>query len=266
MTVELLKIYFVFLVCGHTLGEFVFQTNKMVERKKDGYRWLLIHGLEIGLIHTLVMVPFWAVPSLFIIPAITIIHLAIDKGKELLQQRCNYPLALLFIDQGFHFATLLLAAYMWLLFPGKPPFAPYFKAQLPLLTSSAIIISAYAFNIKGGALIVFHLLQRFNLPAIHYTAKNNAPSDTPSSLEPRHPTNASYVLNMGQIIGVLERMLLLTFILIDQWGALGLVLAAKSIARYKDLEIKNFGEYYLIGTLASVLIAAASGLLAKALI
>ena len=48
--------------------------------------------------------------------------------------------------------------------------------------------------------------------------------------------------------------------IVGQWGALGFVIAAKSIARFKDLDQRDFSERHLIGTLASVLVAIASGL------
>ena len=59
----------------------------------------------------------------------------------------------------------------------------------------------------------------------------------------------------GRIIGKLERIVISVFILYNQFGAIGFALTAKSIARYKQLEDKNFAEKYLVGTLASVLIA-----------
>ena len=64
----------------------------------------------------------------------------------------------------------------------------------------------------------------------------------------------------GRTIGVLERFILLTLVILGQWGALGFVIAAKSIARFKDLDQRDFSERYLIGTLTSVAVAIASGL------
>ena len=62
--------------------------------------------------------------------------------------------------------------------------------------------------------------------------------------------------NSGAIIGSLERLLMILLIFLDQFAAIGLVLTAKSIARYNKIaEDSSFAEYYLIGTLYSVLIA-----------
>ena len=40
-----------------------------------------------------------------------------------------------------------------------------------------------------------------------------------------------------------------------QFGAIGFVLTAKSLARYRQLETKSFDEKYLVGTLLSTFIA-----------
>jgi len=61
--------------------------------------------------------------------------------------------------------------------------------------------------------------------------------------------------NAGRIIGLLERLLIYYFVLNHQFAAIGLVIAAKSFARFKDLERREFAEYVLIGTLFSTLTA-----------
>ena len=60
---------------------------------------------------------------------------------------------------------------------------------------------------------------------------------------------------IGFWIGVLEREIILMLGLIGQFGAIGFVLTAKSLARFKQLENKSFAEKYLVGTLLSALIA-----------
>jgi len=70
----------------------------------------------------------------------------------------------------------------------------------------------------------------------------------------------------GRTIGSLERAIALTLVLLGQYGALGLLVAAKSVARFKALEDREFAEYFLIGTLASLLLALAGGLGLQALL
>jgi hypothetical protein len=65
------------------------------------------------------------------------------------------------------------------------------------------------------------------------------------------------IIKIGSWIGVLEREIILILGLLGQYGAIGFVLTAKSLARYKQLEKKAFAEKYLVGTLLSALIAIA---------
>lgn len=60
---------------------------------------------------------------------------------------------------------------------------------------------------------------------------------------------------------MLERALILTLVLKGLLFTATIVLTAKSIARFNELKDKGFAEYYLVGTLFSILIAIAGGLL-----
>ncbi|PYP70982.1 MAG: hypothetical protein DMD41_13700 [Gemmatimonadetes bacterium] len=73
-------------------------------------------------------------------------------------------------------------------------------------------------------------------------------------------------VSRGRMIGILERAIALTLVLLGQYGALGLIIAAKSLARFKALEDREFAEYFLIGTLASLLLALLGGLGMRALL
>ena len=65
---------------------------------------------------------------------------------------------------------------------------------------------------------------------------------------------------IGATIGALERLLIVAFMLTGGVAAVGFVIAAKTIARFKQLDDRGFAEYYLLGTLASVAVAVASAL------
>ena len=58
----------------------------------------------------------------------------------------------------------------------------------------------------------------------------------------------------GKYIGILERLFVFGFILLNQWSAIGLLIAAKSVFRFGDLsraKDRKLTEYILIGTLIS---------------
>ncbi|MGC9322523.1 MAG: DUF3307 domain-containing protein, partial [Kosmotogaceae bacterium] len=69
----------------------------------------------------------------------------------------------------------------------------------------------------------------------------------------------------GRAIGIFERLLVLTLYLTGNVASITIVIAAKSLARFKNFDNKDFAEYYLIGTLASVMIAIIGGMILKAL-
>ncbi len=56
----------------------------------------------------------------------------------------------------------------------------------------------------------------------------------------------------GRLIGDVERLIFFTLIYVDQYSAVGFLIAAKAFARFKELDNKNFAEYVLVGTLISL--------------
>lgn len=70
--------------------------------------------------------------------------------------------------------------------------------------------------------------------------------------------------NAGTLIGYLERLLILTFVLLEQWEAVGFLLTAKSILRFNEIQnakVRSLSEYVLLGTLLSFSLSIAVGLL-----
>jgi hypothetical protein len=69
---------------------------------------------------------------------------------------------------------------------------------------------------------------------------------------------------VGATIGVLERMLIVVFMLAGADAAVGFVVGAKTLARFRLLDDRDFAEYYLLGTLASVGVAILTAIVARA--
>lgn len=78
------------------------------------------------------------------------------------------------------------------------------------------------------------------------------------------PTDANAVTSFrnkglrlgGAVIGALERALAYTFVLAGDFGAIGLILAAKGLIRYgeiRDARDQKVAEYVLVGTMLSLL-------------
>ena len=67
--------------------------------------------------------------------------------------------------------------------------------------------------------------------------------------------------DIGVWIGLIEHVLIVTFVLVEEYTAIGLVLAAKQYVRSD--RIKRKPSYYLLGTMLSVMFAVVFGLLTR---
>lgn len=77
------------------------------------------------------------------------------------------------------------------------------------------------------------------------------------------PPERELLYKAGRWIGVMERVLVFTFVMINQWTAIGFLMAAKSVFRFGDLregKDKGHTEYVLIGTLLSFGLSLFTGL------
>ncbi len=110
------------------------------------------------------------------------------------------------------------------------------------------------------------------VPGTASPATANDPTEAPTALEPvrpRDPERGASVpvgapARIGATIGALERLLIVVLVLTGAEAAVGLVIAAKTLARFKQLDDRGFAEYYLLGTLASVSVAIVSAIIALA--
>jgi hypothetical protein len=108
---------------------------------------------------------------------------------------------------------------------------------LPSLREPHLIAFAGALLVMGEANLVVRLLLS--------AARMAPPSGEVSAAE----------YNVGRYIGMLERLLIYIFLLNAAYTAVGLVVAAKSFARFKEMDDRHFAEYVLVGTLTSALLA-----------
>ena len=106
---------------------------------------------------------------------------------------------------------------------------------IPLLLLSGYYICAYFMAIVVGGIFV-----EFFLKSLNISLENSSEKGLPGA---------------GKVIGMLERGIILTFGLLGEYGAISFVFVAKSMARFKQLEQRQFAEYYLIGTLFSFFFA-----------
>ncbi|MGH7482064.1 MAG: DUF3307 domain-containing protein [Longimicrobiales bacterium] len=231
------------LIGGHLLGDFLFQTGRMAAGKRRA-RTLAGHALVVTLVQLCALLPFLSRQVMIVVAGIGAVHAVIDAVKA----RRGHGLAVFLLDQAAHVLVLLGA---WaLLLRWNPAIATAdagWAGWTAPFVVAVIVAGAFAFVATGGSAIVSGTLAALS-----------------PTLEEREAQPG--MKGSGRLIGILERTTTVVLIVLDQWAAIGLLLTAKSIARFEELKERDFAEYYLVGTLTSLLVAIVVGLLLTALI
>lgn len=225
------------LLIAHIIGDFVLQPDNWVDDKrahKHKSKFLYLHGLT-HLIAILILVKFnWFFWPYLI--AIVISHLIIDLIKLSLEGIINAKL-LFIMDQMLHIFIISIVVYLNY---------PY-TIDLEILYSkeSLLFILAILSVTFVSAIIMKMVMSKWSLD------EDNSDDSLQSA---------------GKYIGILERLFVFGFIILNQWGAIGLLIAAKSVFRFGDLsraKDRKLTEYMLIGSLISFGLAIAIGLCYK---
>ncbi|ERM93043.1 DUF3307 domain-containing protein [Caldanaerobacter subterraneus] len=224
----------ILLLFSHGLSDYIFQTEKMVKRKADGNFKGFIEHFLIVLSLNIVLMAFFTARAFPCLVILSMLHILIDWGKYKLFK--SESLTSFVLDQFFHIFTIVLiglaiADFLRPFFLGAY-LQPYFQVFSTL--------TVYVYVVLGGAIFIKYAL-----------------------LSPLVYIPRAEITTSGRIIGIIERILMTTLVAMGQVAAAGFVIAAKSIARYKELDDKNFAEYYLIGTMLSMLLALLGGILIR---
>jgi hypothetical protein len=218
----------------------------MAREKERRWGAMVAHAGLVFAAHCVVLWPFLSTQLVAGVLGLSVLHFVLDAVRSRAVGKWGASLAAFFTDQALHLCSLFVLWRLLLGWTGGAAAAWSPSASwLAWYARWALVGAAYVFNGKGGTRIVRGVLERF-------------PKAVPS--EASDPEDE---YEMGRTIGNLERYLTLTLALFNQWAALGFIIAAKSIARFPEFtgrRHKDFAEYYLIGTLTSVLVALASGI------
>ncbi|MCY0095644.1 hypothetical protein [Hoeflea ulvae] len=57
----------------------------------------------------------------------------------------------------------------------------------------------------------------------------------------------------GRWIGAFERLIIALGLIVHSWEILAVVIALKTVARFKEMDERDFAEYFLVGSLFSIL-------------
>lgn len=242
------------LLLAHLLSDFVFQSTKWAKDKDTkGFssKYLYWHILVTGVTASiLVCEQNWLLPILII----TAIHLVTDGLKGEINKRFldkSSPTYLFIIDQFIHIAVIIFA---WGIV-SKQVDDLYAKAISSLYNQNLwFFVLAYVFVSFPSSILIGKMTQQWSQ---EINGNNDEYSGTAG------------LNNAGKWIGIVERIMILTFVLINQFAAIGFMLAAKSVLRFgdlKDSKDQKKTEYIIIGTFLSFMVAVFTGLFVRELI
>jgi len=234
------------LIIAHLLADFTFQSARLAENKSKQCRYLAMHALIYAIVLAIPIVLFIGLEK-GIIPYMYIVvsHFLIDMIRQWIEKKVfgkGFRFFLFIFDQILHILIIILAVYLLRLdMKTNAVFAycqnwRYFNSLILYVLTFVIIWDPTAVFIKK--LFIYILDEHDN-------------------------KGEEEDLKIGRMIGKLERLIISILVLCNQVGAIGFVLTAKSIARYKQLEDKAFAEKYLVGTLTSAVISFAIAMLLK---
>jgi len=231
------------LVLVHLAADFFMQTNLWVTEKNTRHyrsKFVYLHSAIHGLLSWLLL---WAVldepyASLSMAAVIGLSHALIDIGKSYTP---GGKYSWFILDQALHLSVILL---VWLHLTEQWPLAQQVWAWL-IGPKPLLVLVVYILAMRPLSFVIAMVIGRWS----------------------REIDNSGSLAEAGARIGLLERFLILTFILIDQFSALGFLLAAKSVLRFGDLREPNhrkLTEYVLLGTMISFALTISLGLLTRA--
>ena len=222
----------------HFLGDFVFQSTKMVQNKHKA-----VYFLSHIAIHAALLLVFLFNDNMWWAIAVVIVfHALFDWIKLRLSKKIKAPI-LFIADQILHIGTILLVLMIFSNLEISINFInqPYIWL---LLVAFVLVAQVTAVFIK----ILLSPYQQYKKVQEHSVQL----------------TSEKMMFNAGKYIGILERLFIFGFVVANFWEGIGFLLAAKSIFRFGDLnnaKERHLTEYVLIGTFLSFGCAIVVGLI-----
>ncbi|MBN1925147.1 MAG: DUF3307 domain-containing protein [Prolixibacteraceae bacterium] len=212
------------ILAGHLIADFWLQPASWIESKREN-GWKSKHLFFHAAIASIMPVLFTLQIDLWwFVPSIFVTHYFIDALKS----KTSDNLLFFLIDQALHITIL------WAL--------STFATSIVLEESFAdfwVYVAGFILVTTPAGILIGKFLQPI-------TKMENKPMKADASAW----------------IGIVERILILIFILAGQFQAIGFLVAAKSVFRFSEIK-KNENpkaEYFLLGTLVSFLVAVVVGM------
>lgn len=228
----------------HIICDFYLQPNRWVDAKKahtyrspELYLHSLLHGGALFVPAIVLGIDWRSAACLVAIVAIS--HFVIDLWKVTTPNGDKFSYFV--IDQTLHVSVLAAIAFH---IAGSLTIDAVLQHEK--FSGGVIVAFGYLLILKPTSIVIGSVLKKY--PILGTDGDNSV----------------NGLVAGGELIGYLERVLILTFTLVGSYAAVGFVLAAKSIFRFGELNKSNdrsMTEYVLIGSLLSVVITTLVGTL-----
>lgn len=241
------KIYMLILLLAHILGDFYFQTKDLAENKNKIVIKLVQHIIIYFIVSVVTILPVFSVGIFKAVVILSMTHGAIDfvkylilNPKKLHKKSMDSDRTTYLLDQALHFTCIVVTAYILTVY------------KITIVTSDLINQFFSVIHIEKTQALSWIIMLLFIFKPSNISIKKILSGYKPyDKSEDEDGTDKK----TGGFIGALERLIILFLLSINQFSAIGLVLTAKSVARYSKItEDKNFAEYYLLGTLLSTVL------------
>ncbi|MCD4655303.1 DUF3307 domain-containing protein [bacterium] len=231
------------MLTGHLLGDFVFQTDQIANKKTKNAGWFLFHVMSVAIITWLLLgsLSAWRIAGFIFIS-----HLLIDlikiwissrekRGEISKLQQLKFDDICLIFEQVLHVAMII---FIWLCTDKMHLLSSPSNHWVDLFglryTKGLVLMLGITACVWGVGIVLKFQMAKF-ADALSEKIRKGLPRG-------------------GRTIGMLERMLIFMFVLVGKPEGVGFLVAAKSVFRIGDLtnrDDKDHAEYIMIGTLRS---------------
>lgn len=222
------------VILAHLLTDFILQPKSWIDkrnRKHFASGKLYLHGLITGIAALIFAgIQYWPVAVVILVT-----HILIDGWKSYQREAIAYFI----IDQVLHF-MVIIACWYYLFFPKEELFD--LLNRINIEKRLWIFVTTVIFLTAPAGILIGQLTRRWRDKI----------------------SNPESLANAGKWIGIIERMIVFIFVLVGQYAAISLLIAAKGIIRFNEKDRpEEKTEYLVIGTLMSIGIALVIGEVAK---
>jgi hypothetical protein len=218
---------------AHLLADFNFQPQTWCDLKNNDTAIGSVYFYHIAVVFACSLVFSFSAVFWWAALLIAALHFLLDVTKSYLFRKGIKENYLFFLDQILHIIIITAVVY---LFSGKEQIQfPFF-----ITLNTAFILFAIIVSSKSSNIFIKQYMEANDIISSDKGGNDN-------------------LLKAGRVIGFLERFVSFILISFNQFEAVGFIIAAKSILRFKDTDTAKT-EYLLIGSLLSFGIAILLGI------